>query len=71
MLVGLTTSLPEPCQVYNAITWLTDSVDTLNKSHRATSDFYENATQCVIESTSGANLTVNAMKIREFTFTKL
>ena len=72
MLVGLTTSLPKPCQVYNAITWLTNSADTLNKSHRATSDFYKKVTQCTIatNATNGANnlLTVDAMKIRQFPF---
>ena len=75
MLGGLTTSQPKPCQVYNAITWLTNSADTLNKSHWATRDFYNKMTQCTITTdaakANGTNsllLTVDAVKILQFPF---
>jgi hypothetical protein len=59
MFVGAFAETPEPCDVHSSITWLTMDVDHFNESHRATEDFYNNVTQCIVEELDGSNRTVD------------
>ncbi|KAK4010368.1 hypothetical protein OUZ56_019514 [Daphnia magna] len=69
-LAGYANQIPEPCYVHDSITWLTDSVDHLNKSHWASAEFYKNVTSCIIEDLDGANQTVDPTKGIEFYFAR-
>jgi hypothetical protein len=62
--------IPRPFQVYNSITWLTDSIDKLNKSHWATVDFYNNVSQCITTNIHGMKIAINPLKIQNFRFTR-
>ena len=59
MFVGALEETPEPCDVHTSITWLTVGVDHFNESHRATENFYNNVTQCIVEESDGKNRTVD------------
>lgn len=69
-LAGYANQFPEPCYVHDSITWLTDSVEHLNKSHWASAEFYKNVTSCIIEDLDGANQTVDPTKGIEFYFAR-
>lgn len=59
MFVGALAETPEPCDVHNSITWLTEDINQFNESHRATENFYNNVTQCIVEESDGNNRTVD------------
>ncbi|KAI9561280.1 hypothetical protein GHT06_012236 [Daphnia sinensis] len=60
--------VPIPCDVYSTVTWLTVSVEHLNRSDRATKEFYENVTQCILEESDGSNRTADPMEDLVFSF---
>ncbi|XP_057372975.1 lactosylceramide 1,3-N-acetyl-beta-D-glucosaminyltransferase-like [Daphnia carinata] len=60
--------VPNPCDVYTTVTWLTVSVEHLNRSHWATKDFYTNVTQCILGESDGSNRTADPMEDLIFSF---
>lgn len=68
LFVAWVEDVPNPCDVYTTVTWLTVSVEHLNRSHWATKDFYENLTQCILEESDGTNRTADPMEDLVFSF---
>jgi hypothetical protein len=66
-LAGWVDRRPGPCHVYNSISWLTQSVDVIHKSHLATEEFYKGVTVCnqMLETAINPNKT----RTRKFVFT--
>jgi hypothetical protein len=54
--------------VRTSVTWLTDSINHLVKSHLAFEDFYQNVTQCLVTSRDRLNQTADPDEPIDFVF---
>ena len=69
MFVGAIERKLSPCEIYQTVTWMTDSERHLNRSHWETEKFYWNETQCIVRNKYGVNETIDRNTAVTFKFT--